>query len=49
MYENDSILFYAFVPKENTDVICDAVAAFNARQETLSHIHVAVLQIEKTN
>ncbi len=49
MYENESILFYAFVPKENTDLICSAVAAFNVRQETLSHIHVAVLKIEKTN
>lgn len=49
MYENDSMLFYAFVPKENTDIICDAVADFNAKQETLSHIHVAILQIEKTN
>ena len=49
MYENESILFYAFVAKENTDILCDSVADFNAKQETLSHIHVAVLNIEKSN
>jgi hypothetical protein len=47
--ETESILFYAFVPKENVDLCFDLVTNFNAKQETLSHIHVAVLNIEKSN
>lgn len=49
MNENESILFYAFVTKENVGLVCDLVKEFNAKQETLSHIHIAVLNIEKTN
>jgi hypothetical protein len=49
MNENESIMFYAFVQKENVELVCDAVAEFNSKQETLSHIHTAVLNIEKSN
>lgn len=49
MNENESIVFYAIVAKENVDVVCNSVKEFNAKQETLSHIHIAVLNIEKTN
>ena len=49
MNENKSIMFYAFVPKENVDEVCQAIGAFNSQQETLSHIHSAVLNIEKSN
>ena len=49
MNENDSVLFYAFVPSENVDQVCDTIKAFNSKQETLSRIHIAVLNIEKTN
>ncbi len=49
MNENESILFYAFVQKENVDKVCADVSSFNTKQETLSHIHVAVLNIEKSN
>lgn len=47
--ETESILFYAFVKKENVDLLFDLVSSFNEKQETLSHIHVAVLNIEKSN
>lgn len=47
--ENESIMFYAFVEKENVDMFCDAINAFNAKQETLSHIHTAIINIEKIN
>lgn len=47
--ENESIMFYAFIHKENVDVVCNLIAQFNANQETLSHIHSAVLNIEKLN
>ena len=47
MNENESMLFYAFAEEDNVDVICDSVRVFNAKQETLSNIHIAVLNIEK--
>jgi nitrogen regulatory protein PII len=49
MNENESILFYAFVPTENVEIVCEAIIVFNNQQENLSHIHVAVLNIEKFN
>ena len=49
MNENESLLFYAFVQVEKVDVVCADVAAFNLKLETSSHIHVAVLNIEKSN
>jgi predicted secreted hydrolase len=49
MNENESLLFYAFVQEEKVDVVCADVAAFNLKLETSSHIHVAVLNIEKSN
>ncbi|CAM3655569.1 hypothetical protein FLGE108171_08635 [Flavobacterium gelidilacus] len=49
MNKSESILFYAFVKKENVDMLFDSINEFNAKQETLSHIHVAVLAIEKSN
>lgn len=47
MNENESRLFYAFTPTENADWVCKSVNKFNEKQETLSHIHVAILTIEK--
>jgi hypothetical protein len=49
MNKSESILFYAFVKKENVDMLFYSINEFNAKQETLSHIHVAVLAIEKSN
>lgn len=49
MNESESILFYAFVAKENVKIVYESVNEFNAKQDTLSHIHIAVLNIEKTN
>jgi len=46
--ETESILFYAFVKKDNVDKLFDLVTEFNEKQETLSKIHVAVLNIEKS-
>ena len=48
MNETDSILFYAFVKKDNVDLFMNSVESFNERQETLSRVHVAVLNIEKS-
>ena len=49
MNENESVLFYAFVNDEKVDFLFELVDDFNAKQETISHIHVAVLCIEKSN
>ncbi|MEN9489023.1 MAG: hypothetical protein RL494_1288 [Bacteroidota bacterium] len=47
--ENESVLFYAFVPIENVNIVFDLTEKFNEKQETISHIHIAVLNIEKSN
>jgi len=47
--ETESILFYAFVKKENVDQLFNLITEFNTAQESLSHIHIAVLNIEKSN
>ena len=44
-----SILFYAFVKKENVGVLFKSIDAFNAQEETLSKIHLAVLNVEQSN
>jgi nitrogen regulatory protein PII len=49
MNENESILFYAFVKKENVDRFFALVNDCNEKQKSLSKIHVAVLNIEKSN
>ena len=49
MNETESILFYAFVRKENAMLFFNLVNAFNAAEETHSHIHVAELNIEQSN
>ena len=43
------IVFFAFVKKENVDLLFELINKFNSSQKTLSHIHVAVLNIEKSN
>lgn len=49
MNKSESILFYVFVKKENVDMLFNSINEFNGKQESLSHIHVAVLAIEKSN
>ncbi len=49
MNQTESIFFYAFVKQENVDVLFKLINDFNAQQETLSKIHVASLNIEKSN
>lgn len=49
MNENESTLFYAFIKKENVDHVFEQISQFNAKQKTISKIHVAVLNVEKSN
>jgi nitrogen regulatory protein PII len=46
---NESILFYAFVKKENVESVFELVKTFNEQQKSMSHIHLASLNIEKSN
>ena len=48
MNEGEAIFFYAFVKKENVDLVFEMVTDFNKKQETTSTIHVAVVNIERT-
>ncbi|HNP18337.1 MAG TPA: hypothetical protein PKL31_07890 [Fulvivirga sp.] len=47
--EFKSILFYAFVPKQNVPSIMEQINAFNATNNVLSKIHVAVMAVKETN
>lgn len=47
--ETESTLFYVFIKKEKVDKVFDLVEEFNKKQETVSKIHIAVLNIEKSN
>jgi hypothetical protein len=49
MNQTESILFYAFVKKDNVELLFNLINNFNDQQKTMSHIHVAVLNIEKSN
>jgi len=49
MNQTQSILFYAFVKKENVDKLFDLVQEFNSKQKTMSKIHLAIINIEKSN
>jgi hypothetical protein len=47
--ETESLLFYAFARAEEVDRVFNLINTFNAKEETLSQIHVAVVNIEKSN
>jgi len=49
MNQTESIVFYAFVKKENVDMLFKLINDFNDKQKTMSHIHVVVINIEKSN
>ncbi len=49
MNSTESILFFAFVPTENVETLFISIRAFNTQQETLSNIHIAVLNVEQSN
>ena len=47
--ETDSIIFYAFVNQEYVDILFNKINEFNDQQESLSTVHVVILDIEKFN
>jgi len=47
--ENESVMFYAFIKKEDADELFERVKVFNDQQESLSKVHLAVLNVEKSN
>lgn len=48
MNENESIMFYALTNEDSTDKIYSLINEFNKAEKTLTHIHMAILQTEKT-
>ena len=49
MNETESIVFYAYVLKENVTILFDLVNKFNTHQEATSQVHLAVLAVEQYN
>ncbi|WP_445718877.1 hypothetical protein [Flavobacterium sp.] len=49
MNETESVVFYAFVLQQNLDILFDEVKEFNNKQDSVSHVHLAVLGVEKYN
>lgn len=49
MNEIESIVFYAFVSKENVSILFDLMKEFNDKQESISHVHLAVFSVELYN
>ena len=47
--ETESIVFYAYISKENVTVLFDLMNKFNAHQESASHVHLAVVAVEQYN
>lgn len=48
-FESQSILFFAFISEEQTDQLFEEIDRFNANLESLSKIHISILNIQKTN
>jgi len=49
MNQTEAIVFFACVKEEKVDMLFELIDEFNKNQETMSHIHVALLNIEKSN
>ncbi len=49
MHENESMLYYVFTENQNIGTLFELIEEFNASQKTFSKVHVAVLNIEKSN
>ncbi|WP_312818796.1 hypothetical protein [Kaistella carnis] len=45
--EIDSLLFTVFLPEENTPLILKKIEEFNSGQETLSKVHIALINLEQ--
>lgn len=48
-FESQSITFFAMVPESVVDSLFEEVERFNSNLESLSRIHLSILNIEKTN
>lgn len=46
--EINSLLFTVFIESRYVDEIYIRIQDFNSRQKTLSHVHIATLQLEKS-
>lgn len=48
MPESESVVFMAFVPEENVDVLFDNFKEFNDNDKFSSRIHVATVNLERS-
>jgi hypothetical protein len=48
-FESQSITFFAMVPASVVDNLFEEVESFNSNLESLSRVHLSILNIEKTN
>ena len=46
--EINSLLFTVFIESKYADEIYNRVEDFNSKQKTLSHVHIATVQLEKS-
>lgn len=49
VHEFESVLFYAFVEESLVDQVFEKVEEYNSKLKSQSHIHVTMLNIEKSN
>lgn len=48
-FESQSITFFAMVPASSIDCLFEEVERFNSTLESLSRVHLSILNVEKTN
>ncbi|MEQ8241561.1 MAG: hypothetical protein RIA69_20275 [Cyclobacteriaceae bacterium] len=48
-HEFESILFYAFVEENLVELVFEKVGEYNGKLKSQSHLHVTMLNIEKSN
>lgn len=49
MNEIESVLFYAYMIPENAERVFENIGLFNEKLESISRIHVSILEVEKSN
>lgn len=45
----ESVIFHAFTMQVNAEKVFESIKSFNERLEELSRIHIAIINIEKSN
>ena len=48
MSNGEALIFFAFIPHKNVDIVFKEVKEFNENEDSLSKIHLAELNIDRT-